>query len=220
MIAREGLLFIFSGLFLSALTVLAAVRWDSFALLLISILLSFLTIFTIFFFRDPDRNTPQERLALISPADGKIIGIEELENHEYIGGPATKISIFLSVFDVHVNRVPMDGTVDYVKYNPGQFFAAFEEKASEKNEQTEIGLTVSSGSRVVVKQIAGLIARRIICRLAEGETVRAGERFGMIKFGSRTELFVPADSKIAVKLGDKVAGAASIIGYLSESGEK
>ena len=121
--------------------------------------------------------------------------------------------------DVHINRVPIAGTVDYVKYNPGQFFPAFVEKASEKNEQTEIGITTRSDSRVVVKQIAGIIARRIICRLTKGDSVQAGERFGMIRFGSRTELFVPADSRIEVSMGDKVRGAATIIGYLPEPGD-
>ena len=214
MIAREGLVFILSGAFLTLVGTLAAVKWDSFGLLLISILLSFLTIFTAYFFRDPDRNTPRQKLALVAPADGKVIGIEAVDNLEFIGGPAVKISIFLSIFDVHVNRVPIDGKVAYVKYNPGEFFAAFEEKASEKNEQTEIGIVSNYGPRLVVKQIAGLIARRIVCRLNEGDTVSAGDRFGLIRFGSRTELIVPVESEIVVKVGDRVRGADNIIGYL------
>ena len=118
----------------------------------------------------------------------------------------TKVSIFLSVLNVHVNRVPASGKIDYVKYNPGKFFAALADKASELNEQTEIGMTTASGQKIVFKQIAGMIARRIVCRLTPQENVAAGERFGMIRFGSRTELFVPVNTKISVKPGDKVKG--------------
>jgi len=147
----------------------------------------------------------------------EIIAIENIKDNSFIGGKVVKISIFLSVFDVHINRIPATGVVDYVKYNPGKFFPAYREKASLYNEQTEIGLTAVSGQKLIVKQIAGIIARRIVCHLKKGEDVTVGKRFGMIKFGSRTELIVPADSKLLVKKGDHVYGGKTAIGYLSGS---
>ncbi len=214
MIAREGLIFIFSGALITILTILAASRWDSRVLFTISIIFGILTIFTTFFFRDPERSFTPEDGILISPADGKIIAIDTLSNHDYIGGEVIKVSIFLSVFNVHINRIPADGVIDYVKYNPGKFFAAFEDKASELNEQTEFGMTTKSGSKIVFKQIAGLIARRIIYNLNENDVVTAGDRFGLIRFGSRMELFVPAGTELLVKTGDIVKGSETIVGYL------
>jgi len=155
---------------------------------------------------------------LALPADGRIVGIDTVDNHPYVGGRAVKISIFLSMLDVHINRVPATGTVDYVKYNPGKFFAAYKDKASYLNEQTEIGITTDSGDKIVVKQIAGIIARRIVCRLREGESVRVGEKFGMICFGSRTDLFVPLDSDLRVHMGDHMKGGLTVIGYLPARG--
>lgn len=125
-----------------------------------------------------------------------------------------KISIFLSIFDVHINRIPASGRIDYVKYNPGKFFAAYKDKASQLNEQTEIGITTEAGHKIVVKQIAGLIARRIVCKLREGDAVSVGNRFGMIRFGSRAELFVPVNSKLQVETGEHVKGGQTVIGYL------
>jgi phosphatidylserine decarboxylase len=214
MIAREGFPFIVSGLALTILLILAASRWDSRWLFAGSIILGVLTLFTTFFFRDPNRSFEPSEGALISPADGTILRVDTLETHPFIGGRTTKVSIFLSVMNVHVNRVPASGKIDFVKYNPGKFFAAWADKASDLNEQTEIGMTTESGQKIVFKQIAGLIARRIVCRLLPQEDVAAGERFGMIRFGSRTELFVPAGSRIAIKPGDKVRGGKTIIGYL------
>jgi phosphatidylserine decarboxylase len=143
-----------------------------------------------------------------------VVAIETLEDHPFVGGQAVKVSIFLSVFDVHVNRVPTAGAIDFVRYNPGKFFAAFEDKASDLNEQTEIGMTASSGHKVVFKQIAGLIARRIICHLKEGDSVSTGDRFGMIRYGSRADLIAPAGTEIKVMIGDHVAAGESVLGYL------
>lgn len=215
MIAREGMMLIIIGLALTAGLTLAAARWDSRWLFGASLFFGVLSLFTVFFFRDPERKVPVEPQVLVAPADGRIIAIKDLENHPFIGGKAVRISIFLSVFDVHINRVPTDGTVEYVKYNPGRFLAAFNDKASDLNEQTEIGMRTEGGQKIVFKQIAGLIARRIICRLKEGEKVSAGDRFGLIRFGSRTDLIIPADSRINVKEGDTVRGGTSIIGYLN-----
>ncbi|MEW6411609.1 MAG: phosphatidylserine decarboxylase family protein [Candidatus Zixiibacteriota bacterium] len=220
MIAREGLYLILTAVVITIGFILAASRWDSKVLFAISALFALLTMFTVFFFRDPVRKPVEQERVLVAPADGKVIGVDTLQNHEFIGGPAIKVSIFLSVFDVHVNRVPATGVVDFVKYNPGKFFVAYADKASDLNEQTEIGMTAEGGHKLIFKQIAGLIARRVVCRLEQGSRVTAGERFGMIKFGSRAELVVSAGSQIEVKVGDHVAGGTSVIGYLPEKTAK
>ncbi len=218
MIAREGLHLILIGLVLTTGLVLLASRYNSKALFVMSLILGLLTVFTTFFFRDPPRSIRLEPGILTAPADGRILAVEEISDSTFVGPKAIKISVFLSVFDVHVNRIPASGKVSYVKYNPGKFFAAFEDKASHLNEQTEIGMETSSGHKIIFKQIAGLIARRIVCNLSDGEDVTAGDRFGMIRFGSRAELFLPPGSDIRIKVGDHVAGGETVIGYLpSES---
>ena len=214
MIAREGTPFIGIGLIVTILLLLAATRWDSRWLFGVGVLSGLLTMFTVFFFRDPERSSQRMAGILLSPADGKVINVELLPSYPGFSDKVVKVSIFLSVFDVHVNRIPADGKVEYVKYNPGKFFAAFEDKASALNEQTEIGIR-ASGQLIIVKQIAGLIARRIVCRLHDDDTVVAGARFGLIRFGSRTELFVSASSTIGVKQGDRVRGGETVLGYLS-----
>ncbi len=214
MIAREGLYLILIAVVVTVGLILTASRYDSKVLFSLSAVFALLTMFTIFFFRDPARTPVQQERVLVAPADGKVIRIDRVENHAFVGGPAIKVSIFLSVFDVHVNRVPAAGKIDFVKYNPGKFFVAYADKASDLNEQTEIGMTANTGHKLVFKQIAGIIARRIVCDLTQGAQVAAGERFGMIRFGSRAELIVPAGSNIEVKVGDHVAGGTSVIGYL------
>jgi len=168
-----------------------------------------LTLFTAYFIRDPERVVPQEPNLIVSPADGKVIEIVEEEN-KYMGGRARRVSIFLNVFNVHVNRIPADGTVEMFAYYKGKFLAAWDEKASLNNEQTHIGINCGT-YKILVKQIAGLIARRIVCHAREGESYKRGDRFGMIKFGSRTDLFLPLSADVKVKVGDKVSGASSII---------
>ncbi|MCP4684752.1 MAG: phosphatidylserine decarboxylase family protein [bacterium] len=214
MIAREGWTFIIVGVVLTVLLIWAATRWDHWPTFALSLLLGILTIFTAFFFRDPGREIPLIANGLVAPADGKIVAIDTLDTHPHVGGPTLKVSIFLSVFDVHINRVPIGGTIDYVKYSPGKFLAAFNDKASLLNEQTEIGMTTEAGHKVVFKQIAGLIARRIVCTLKEKDKVATGDRCGMIRFGSRTDLLVPVDSRLNVGLGDRVKGGTTVMGYL------
>ncbi len=170
------------------------------------------TLFTAYFFRDPEREVPAGPGLIVSPADGRIIEIAE-ENNDFMGGRARRISIFLNVFNVHVNRMPCDGSVAMVRYCPGKFLAAWDEKASLDNEQTHVGL-VCGDRKFLVKQIAGLIARRVVCRAKEGVAYRRGERFGMIKFGSRTDLFLPLDAKVQVAVGDKVRGGTSVLAVL------
>mgnify|MGYP001611827736 CR=1 FL=1 len=166
--------------------------------------------FTLNFFRDPDRTTPSGENLVISPADGKIILIKEVNESEFLHAEATQISIFMSPLNVHVNRNPTSGTVRHVRYVPGEFFAAFEDKASEKNEQTIIGIESRRG-KILFKQIAGFVARRIVCTLHPGDEVRAGERFGMIKFGSRVDVFVPKSAAVKVNIGDVAVAGETVL---------
>ncbi|MBD3404022.1 phosphatidylserine decarboxylase family protein [candidate division GN15 bacterium] len=214
MIAREGLHLILIALATTGILIVLAARFDSRSLFVISLVFGLLTLFTTFFFRDPPRACPDDPGILVSPADGRIVAIDSLPDHPWVGGPAIKVSIFLSVFDVHINRVPATGTVDAVDYNAGEFIAAYHDKASDVNEQTEIRMTSSDGHRIVCKQIAGVIARRIVCHLTAGDEVGAGDRFGLIRFGSRTDLIVPADSRIDVTMGQTVKGCQTVMGYL------
>lgn len=214
MIAREGWLIIFISIVITFLFLLGALKWDKLWLMIIAACWAALTVFIIFFFRDPTRTASVSPNTLLSPADGKIVAIKPVDYNQFLGGPATRVSIFLSVFDVHINRVPIDGRINYVRYNPGKFFAAFEEKASQLNEQTEIGMTTTDGQRFIFKQIAGIIARRIICNLEEGDIVKSGERFGMIRFGSRVDLILPPETDIQIKMGDHVKGGETVIGSL------
>ena len=170
--------------------------------------------FTIFFFRDPDR-TPEisGENVIVSPADGKIVFAGEVEESEYLRTQAKMVSIFMSPLNVHVNRIPMNGTVKFLKYVKGQYLVAFDEKSSDRNERTLIGIE-NNGMRILFKQIAGFIARRIVCELSENQTVRVGERFGMIKFGSRIDVILPLNCDVKVKLNDKTRAGKTMIGIL------
>ncbi len=170
--------------------------------------------FTLFFFRDPEREIPTGAGVVVSPADGRILGIDRVEHAPFLEAPAKRVTIFLSIFDVHLNRSPIEGKVTYRNYNPGKFLPANAPKASEDNEQNSVGIE-DNGYRVLVRQIAGIIARRIVCWVNPGDSVGRGERFGLIRFGSRTELFLPESAKIEVAVGQKVKGGATIIGYRS-----
>lgn len=171
--------------------------------------------FTINFFRDPERSTSSKPTAVISPADGKIIAIKTVAEPEYLQGEAKLISIFMSPLNVHVNRIPVSGTVEHLRYVKGEYFAAFEDKASEKNEQMIVGIAGTKG-KVLFKQIAGFIARRIVCELSVGETVTAGKRFGMIKFGSRVDVFLPPDVNILVSVGTRTTAGETILAEFPE----
>jgi phosphatidylserine decarboxylase len=213
MIAKEGIPFILIGLGLTIAAIWAGTRWDSFVLLGVSALFALVTVFVTFFFRDPARSCPDDAGLIISPADGAVLLVDTLDSHPVVGPQTIKISIFLSVMNVHVNRAPVSGRVDYVKYVPGKFLVAYADKASDENEHTEIGMTDRSNRKVVFKQIAGTIARRIVCRIHQGDELRIGDRFGLIRFGSRMDIFLPAGSRISVKKGDKLRGGESVIGY-------
>ena len=169
-----------------------------------------LALFFFWFFRDPQRTIPVEEGAVVSPADGKITSIA---NFETVEGPRTRISIFLSVFDVHVNRAPVSGVVRNIEYKTGRFCNAMDPACVDQNEQNVVTIE-GDGYRVVMKQIAGLLARRIVFHKKLGDSITRGERVGLIKFGSRTDLVLPAEVQLTVKNGDRVKGGASLIGRL------
>ncbi len=166
------------------------------------------------FFRDPVRVPPTDPHAFVSPADGKVVAIQPIGYDEHIGGEALQVAIFLSLFSVHVQRVPSDGLVDSTLYRPGRYLAAFKPRASEENEQAVTYFTGNEG-KFTVKQIAGTIARRVICHMRPHSSVRRGERMGFIRFGSRVEIIVPADFQLQVTIGERVKGTTTIIGYFS-----
>ena len=204
-IAREGWLFIFAPLTLAA--ILWAVGWQTGAAV------SFvLTALVTFFFRDPPRKIPSGEGLILAPADGKVVQVTRYLGDE-LDGAANQLSIFLSVLDVHVNRAPFPTVVESIDYRPGTFRLAWQHEASAANEQNLIVLKAPQG-RLLVKQIAGFLARRIVCRVAPGQTLEAGERIGMIRFGSRVDLIVPANVKLSVKPGDRVKGGTSVVGTL------
>jgi phosphatidylserine decarboxylase len=177
--------------------------------ILIIIPIAFL-IFTMSFFRDPDRTPPSAKNVVISPADGKVLFVKDVIDNKYINGKAKQVSIFMSPLNVHVNRIPIDGTVEYVKYIHGKYIAAFEDKASEENERSEFGINSSFG-KVFFTQVAGAVARRIVYEIKEGDKVVAGKRFGMIKFGSRVDVVVPAEWNVKVKKDDMVTAGETIL---------
>ena len=165
----------------------------------------------VWFFRDPERSANYEDGGFYSPADGKIVEISECE-HEFTGR-AVKVGIFMNLFSVHVNRTPCTGRVDYLEYVPGKKIAAFSPKASEINERNYVGLSTQWG-RVMMVQIAGLVARRIVCRLKRGDVLDVGQRYGMIKLGSRVDLYMPCDTLVRVKMGENVKAGETLIGVI------
>jgi phosphatidylserine decarboxylase len=181
----------------------------------LTVLLFVLTVFVSWFFRNPERKMPDNQNCVLSPADGKVIKIENnFVSDDLATGSFKKISIFMNVFNVHVNRIPYSGTIIAVGYRKGKFLSANLDKASELNEKNSILIKTDDGSEILVVQIAGLIARRIVCWLKEGMTVKRGERFGLIRFGSRLEVFLPCNANISIKIGDKVRAGETPIGYL------
>lgn len=172
----------------------------------------FFLLFTIWFFRDPDRTVPTgiDDGTVLSTADGKVVVVQDIIDNEYHNGPAKQVSIFLSPLNVHVNRHPISGEIDHYRYVEGEYLVAFHDKASELNERTHIGVR-NNRIRVLHKQIAGAVARRIVCNLNVGDRVKIGERFGMIKFGSRVDLIVPPEAIVHVKLGDIVVAGETVI---------
>jgi len=211
MITKYGLnTFIISALFSIGLIIFSffiQTGWIKYPLIIIG--LAFL-IFSINFFRDPERITPDKKNVIVSPADGKIVILKDVYEKRFLNTDATQVSIFMSPINVHVNRIPIDGTVDYLNYIKGDYLVAFHEKADLRNERSEIGITNKFG-KMLFTQVAGFIARRIVFDLKLGDTVSAGNRFGMIKFGSRSDVYVPKGWKLKVKLGDNVKAGETIL---------
>lgn len=208
-IAWEGIPFILIGIGLTAVFLILQLPY-------LSVPLAALTFFTIFFFRDPKRTLIAQENAVLTPADGKIIEIEKLENGDNrLTGRTIKISIFMSLLNSHVNRIPTAGRISQLKYHPGKFFSANLDKASLYNENNVMTLETNRKQKLVLVQVAGLIARRIVCWVKAGDYVRAGQRFGLIRFGSRLEVYLPPDSVVTVKKGERVKAGQTVIGYLS-----
>ena len=208
MVAPEGKSFIIAVAFVTLISASLAWGIGIAVFRLISLVLIVFLGFCFIFFRDPSRTIPVGDKIVLAPSDGKVVDVSQSENGE------KKVSIFLSVFDVHRNRTPVNGLVTRVNYSKGKFLAAFNPDASEINEHTDVEIQ-SPGGIVRVRQIAGILARRIICHLKEGQQVSVGESLGFIRFGSRTDLVVPPGTSINVKIGDRVKSGSSIIGELS-----
>lgn len=206
-IARPGLPFIYACAFTTAVLALLGLTLAALAALVA-------TFFVVFFFRDPDRVIPNAPGAIVSPADGRVIAIDSVGHTPFYEGECRKISIFMSVFNVHVNRVPYAGSVREIRYHPGKFIAANRDKASDENERNAIFFETDQGRKITTVQIAGLIARRIICTLQPGNTVRRGQRLGLICFGSRVDLFLPPETTVGTAVGDRVKAGESILGVL------
>ncbi len=215
MFAREGIaLIIVSGLIGAALAV-AAVQAGSLWGWVFVVPALLIPLFTLWFFRDPVRSPPVNTTDLVlAPADGKVVVIQQVEEPLYIKGPALQVSIFLSPLNVHVNRAPADGVIEFDEYVPGDYLVAWHEKASELNERSQLGLMHPSGQKILFKQIAGAVARRIVYHIGVGHTVRAGERFGIVKFGSRMDVLMPPGVVLDVAMGDRVVAGETILARL------
>ncbi len=184
-------------------------------LLILGALFGLLSLFTIYFFRDPSRSTQADEKSVVTPADGRVLEVKPPGGPvNPVGEEALKISVFMSLFDVHVNRIPATGRISKVTYHPGRFVAANLDKASDQNERNIVTLETQDGHRIAFVQVAGLIARRIACWIKEGDEVEAGQRFGLIRFGSRLDVYLPRDSRITVRPGQKVRAGETILGYL------
>jgi phosphatidylserine decarboxylase len=192
-----------------ALAVIAAFAVDTLAGAALLVLAGFF----LFFFRDPDRNVTRADKAVLSPADGRVLVAGTPTGGEFPADVWQQVSIFLSPMDVHVNRLPVGGRVTRVRYHPGRFLPAYRADAGDLNEYTEVTID-HGGQAIVVRQIVGILARRIVCRVKEGAQVQAGDRFGVMKFGSRMDVFVPKGTEITVKVGDRVVGAVTVIAVL------
>jgi phosphatidylserine decarboxylase len=211
--AREGLIFIAIAALIAAGTFAFALNRRSWPLWLLAFVLTLVALWVAYFFRDPERTGPRGDRVVIAPADGKVVLIQEVDEPAFMGGRTRRVSIFMNVFNVHVNRYPVTGTVRYVKYNPGKFLNAAVEKSSLENEQMSVGIE-TGGARILVRQIAGLIARRIVTYSKEGEHVEQAQRMGLIRFGSRVDVFLPLDARIDVKVGEMTIAGSTVIAEL------
>jgi len=206
-IAVEGIPFVVIAGIISVLFFVAD-------LIIPAVFFSLVTLFIVWFFRNPERSVPPGEKNVISPADGKIIDVREMQENRILNKRMLKISIFMNLFNVHVNRLPCTGKVVDIVYNPGKFVSANLDKASLENEQNAVVLETPAGEKIIFIQIAGLIARRIVCWLRKGQFVKRGERFGLIRFGSRVDVYLPVGTDVRVSLGDKVKAGESILAVM------
>lgn len=207
-IAQEGYPFIILSLVITVFIAFLGIRW-------LFLLLVLITLFVVWFFRNPERHFIEEEKVVICPADGKVIKMENVDAAGTTSGRFKKISIFMNVFNVHVNRAPYSGIIEAVNYHEGKFISANLDKASLDNERNEVVIRTEDGRMVWAVQIAGLIARRIVCWVKPGDIIQKGERIGLIRFGSRVDVYLPEDSTVTVNIGDKVKAGETYLGYIS-----
>ena len=212
--AREGRPFIVSALVVALAAVAAAYRWPVAILIGVATVCTLLALWVAYFFRDPERRGERGPQLVIAPADGKVVQVVEVDEPAFMHGRALRIAIFMNVFSVHVNRYPVSGRVAYTHYNPGKFLNAAVDKASLENEMSSVGIE-RDAHRVLVRQIAGLIARRIVTYSRPGDHAEQGERFGLIRFGSRVDVYLPVSSAPRVRVGDHTAAGTTVIAELS-----
>lgn len=212
--AREGLSFIVVAVLVAAGAFIVALTRRSWPLWLFAIALTVIALWVAYFFRDPLRTGERGEQLVIAPADGKVVMITEVDEPEFIKERAIRVSIFMNVFNVHVNRYPVSGIVRFVERKAGRFMNAAASDASLENEQTSIGIE-SGSNHILVRQIAGLIARRIVTDAKEGDHVRQGDRMGLIRFGSRVDVFVPMTATMRVKVGDATYAGTTVLGVLA-----
>jgi phosphatidylserine decarboxylase len=214
MFAREGYPFILGAAALAALMFVVALRLRSWPLWLVAFLLTIITLWVAWFFRNPTRTGERGASVVIAPADGRIVLITSVDEPSFVRGPTTRVSIFMNVFDVHVNRYPVDGVVEHVVHKAGKFLNAAAVASSTENEQASVGI-VSGAHRILVRQIAGLIARRIITDSSPGDQARQGARMGLIRFGSRVDVFLPPSAVLQVAVGQRTQAGVTVLARLS-----
>ena len=216
MFAREGYPFIVGSAILAAVVFGAALRFRSWPLWLAAFVLTIIALWVCWFFRDPVRTGERGAQVVVSPADGRVVLITKIDEPTFVKGQTVRVSIFMNVFDVHVNRYPVDGVVQFVVHKAGKFLNAGSEASSAENEQASVGL-VSGSHRILVRQIAGLIARRIITDSAMGDKAVQGARMGLIRFGSRVDVFLPPSSALRVKLGQRMTAGVTVLADLPKA---
>ena len=215
-VAREGFVIIAVAVLVAVGAFALALNLRSWGLWLLALALTVVALWTAWFFRDPERTGDRGAGLVIAPADGKVITVVPVDEPAFLHGRATRLSIFMNVFNVHVNRYPVSGTVRFVHYNPGKFLHAASEKSSLENEQMSVGIETGK-TRVLVRQIAGLIARRVVTYGREGEQVEQGERMGIIRFGSRVDVFLPVTSEVLVAVGQTTLAGVTVLARLPEA---
>ena len=213
--AREGFPFMAAAALLAAVAFGFALSRRSFTLWLVALLLLVVALWVAYFFRDPERTGERGEALVVAPADGKVVMISEVDEPTFLHGRAVRVSIFMNVFSVHVNRYPVSGTVRHVHYAPGKFLNAVSEASSVSNEMRSVGIE-SGANRVLVRQIAGLVARRIVTYSREGDRAVQGERFGIIRFGSRVDVFIPSGSRLRVQLGQQATAGSTVLAELPQ----